>query len=51
MCQCYLNPDSSKHWLYFRAIHGHSGGNLVDPALQDNVLMPEDFAEYVGNFR
>ena len=42
-----LNPNSSKHFLYFRAIQGHSGGNLVDPALQDNVLLPEDFTEYI----
>ena len=45
--QYCLNPNSSKHYLYFRAIHGHSGGNLVDPTLQDNVLMPNDFAEYI----
>ena len=25
----------------------HSGGNLVDPSLQDNVLLPDDFAEYI----
>ena len=42
-----LNPNSSKHFLYFRAIQGHSGGNLVDPTLQDNVLLPDDFAEYI----
>ena len=36
---------SSKHFLYFRAIQGHSGGNLVDAALQDNVLLPDDFAK------
>ena len=45
--QYCLNPNSSKHFLYFRAIQGHSGGNLVDPALQDNVLLPEDFTEYI----
>ena len=45
--QCCLNPNSSKHFLYFKAIQGHSGGNLVDPALQDNVLLPEDFTEYI----
>ena len=45
--QYCLNPNSSKHFLYFRAIHGLSGGNLVDPALQDNVLLPEDFTEYI----
>ena len=37
----------STHFLYFRAIQGGSGGNLVDPALQDNVLLPEDFTEYI----
>ena len=42
-----LNPSSSKHFLYFKAIQGHSGGNLVDPALQDNVPMREDFTEYI----
>ena len=45
--QYCLNPNSSKHILYFRAIQGHSGGNLVDPALQDNVLLPDEFAEYI----
>ena len=41
--QYCLNPNSSEHFLYFRAIQAHSGGNLVDPALQENVLLPEDF--------
>ena len=45
--QYCLNPNSSKHFLYFRAIQGHSGGTLVDPALQDNVLLPDAFAEYI----
>ena len=45
--QYCLNPNSSEHLLYFRAIQGHSGCNLVDPALQDNVLLPEDFTEYI----
>ena len=34
-------------FLYFLAIQGHSGGDLVDPTLQDNVLLPDDFAEYI----
>ena len=42
-----MNPDSSKHFLYFRAIQGHSEGNLDDPALQDNVLLPEDFTKCI----
>ena len=33
-----LNPNSSEHYLYFRAIQGHAEGNLVDPELQDNVV-------------
>ena len=33
--------------MYFRAIQGHSGGTLVDPTLQDNVLLPDDFADYI----
>ena len=45
--QFCLNPNSSKHFLHFRAIQGHSAGNLVDPTLQDNVLMPDDFTEYI----
>ena len=45
--QYRLNHNSSKHFLYFRAIQGHSGGNLVDPELQDNLLLPEDFTEYI----
>ena len=45
--QYWWNPNSSKHFLYFRAIQGHSGGTLVDPPLQDNVLLPNDFADYI----
>ena len=42
-----LIPISSKHFLYFSASKGHPGGTLVDPPLQDNVLFPEDFTEYL----
>ena len=42
-----LNPNSSRHFLYFRAIKGHSGDNAIDLELQDNVLLPEGFVEYV----
>ena len=45
--QYCLNPNSSKYFLYYRAIQGHSGGNLVDPAMQDNILLPDDFTEYI----
>ena len=45
--QYCLNPNSSEHFLYFRAIQGHSGGTFVDPTLQNNVLLSDDFAEYI----
>ena len=44
--QCCLDPNYFKHSLCFRAIQGHSGGTLVDPTLQNNVLLPDDFAEF-----
>ena len=33
--------------LYLRALQGHSGRNLIDPSLQDNVLIPDDFFKYI----
>ena len=45
--QYCLNPNSSKPFLDFPAIQGHSGGTLADPTLQDHVLSPDDFAEYI----
>ena len=45
--QYCLNPDSSRHILYFRAVQGHSGGIAVDPELQDNVLLSKGFTEYI----
>ena len=42
-----MNPNSPEHVLYFRAIQAHSGGALVDPALQDNVLFPDDFIAHI----
>ena len=44
-------PDSSGETLYLRAIQGHSGRNLIDPSLQDNVLIPNDFFEYILSHR
>ena len=45
--QYCLNPDISEHFLYFRAIQGNSGCTVVDATLQDNVLLPNDFADYI----
>ena len=39
--------DSSGEILYLRALRGHSGRNLVDPSLQDNVLIPDAFFKYI----
>ena len=39
--------DSSGTILYLRALQGHSGRNLIDPSLQDNVLIPDDFFKYI----
>ena len=33
--------------FYFRALQGHSGRNPIDPSLQDNVLIPNNFFEYI----
>ena len=32
---------------YFRAIQGHSGGAFVDLAMQDNVVLPDNFFEHI----
>ena len=34
-------------FLYLRALQGHSGRSLIDPTLQDIVLIPNDFFEYI----
>ena len=41
--------DSSGEILYLRALQGHSGRNLFDPSLQDNVLIPDDFFKYINH--
>ena len=45
--QYCLNPNTSNQFLYFRAIQRHSGDNAIDPVLQDNVLLPKGFTEYI----
>ena len=39
--------DSSGAIVYLRAPQGHSGRNLIDPSLQDNVFIPNDYFEYI----
>ena len=43
----YCTDPSRQEILYLRALQGHSRRNLIDPSLQDNVLIPGDFFEYI----
>ena len=40
--------DSSGAILYLRALQGHSGRSLIDPTLQDNVIIPDTFHHQFG---
>ena len=35
-----------KKFFNLRALQGHSGRNPIDPSLQDNVFVPDNFFEY-----
>ena len=43
----YCTGSSGQEILYLRALQGHSGRNPIDPSLQDNVLIPNNFFEYI----
>ena len=43
----YCTDPSGQEILYLRAFQGHSGRNPIDPSLQDNVLIPDNFFEYI----
>ena len=43
----YCTDSSGQEILYFRALQGHSGRNPIDPSLQDIVLIPNIFYEYI----
>ena len=47
----YCTDPSGQEILYLRALQGHSGRKPIDPSLQDNVLIPEDFFEYILSHR
>ena len=38
---------SSGTILYLRALQSHSGSNLIDPTLQDNVVIPSNLFQYI----
>ena len=39
---CVANTD-----LYLRAVQGHTGVKHINPTLQDNVLLPSNFADHI----
>ena len=39
--------DNSGRILYLRALQGHSGNNLIDPKLQDNVVIGSGIFHYI----
>ena len=39
--------DNSGRILYLRALQGHSGHNLIDPTLQDNVMIESGIFHYI----
>ena len=47
--QCCTDPltHQDKKFFTFRVLQGHSGSNPIDPSLQDNVLIPINFFEYI----
>ena len=36
-----------EQFLYLRALQGHSGRSLIDPSLQDNVIIRDGFFKYI----
>ena len=47
----YCADPSGQEILYLRALQGHSRRNPIDPSLQDNVLIPNNFSEYIYHKR
>ena len=43
----YCTDPSGQEILYLRALQGLSGRDPIDPTLQDNVLIPDSFFEYM----
>ena len=39
--------DDSGMFISFRVLQGHSGRNLIDPSLQDNVVIPSGLFQYI----
>ena len=41
------STDDSGIIVYLRALQGHSGRNLIDPSLQDSVIIKSNFFQYI----
>ena len=46
----YCTDSSGQEIRYLRALQGHSGRNPIDLSLQDTVLVPDNFFEYISHF-
>ena len=44
----YCTDSPGQEILYLRALPGHPRRNPIDPTLQDNVLIPDDFFNVEG---
>ena len=45
--RCQYCSDNSGTILHFRALQGHSGNNLIDPTLQDNVVIESGIFHHI----
>ena len=45
--QYCTDSSGQEFFFYLRTLQGHSGRNLIDPSLQDNVVIPDGFFKYV----
>ena len=45
----YCTDSSAQEILYLRALQGHPGRNPINPSLQDNVLIPNNFFKYINH--
>ena len=45
----YCTDPSGQEILYLQTLQGHSGRNPIHPTPQDNVLIPNNFFEYINH--
>ena len=47
--RCQYCSDNSERLFYLRALQGHSGNNLIDPTLQDNLVIGSGLFHYINH--